>query len=102
MARAAQAARQQMQGQGKPGQPGQPGPPGMPDTQPGDQPDEELRTPEADPGVPPELAKLGISAADWEKIRATLKSDVGGAGTEGVPEEYRGLVKDYFEAMTDE
>ena len=61
-----------------------------------------VRTPEADPGVPPELAKLGISAADWEKIQATLKSDVGGAGAAGVPEEYRGLVKDYFEAMTDE
>jgi hypothetical protein len=51
--------------------------------------------------VPPELAKLGISAADWEKIQATLKSDVGGGGT-GVPEEYRGLVKKYFEAMTEE
>jgi hypothetical protein len=52
--------------------------------------------------VPPELAKLGISAADWEKIQATLKSDVGSGGGAGVPEEYRGLVKKYFEAMTDE
>lgn len=98
MARAAQAARQQMQGQGKSGQPK----PGMPGQQPGDKPDENLRMPEPDPGVPPELAKLGISAADWEKIQATLKSDVGGGGGTGVPEEYRGLVKKYFEAMTDE
>jgi hypothetical protein len=98
MAKAAQAARQQMRGQGKPGQTK----PGMPGEQPGEQPDENLRTPEADPGVPPELAKLGISAADWEKIQATLKSDVGGSGAAGVPEEYRGLVKKYFEAMTDE
>ena len=52
--------------------------------------------------MPPELAKLGISASDWEKIQATLKSDVGGGGAAGVPEEYRGLVKKYFEAMTDE
>lgn len=100
MAKAAQAARQQMQGQGKPGQPGQPKP-GMSGQQPGEKPDENLRTPEADPGVPPELAKLGVSAADWEKIQATLKSDVGGSGAAGVPEEYRGLVKKYFEAMTD-
>ncbi|MCW1925312.1 hypothetical protein OKA05_22320 [Luteolibacter arcticus] len=98
MAKAAQAARQQMQGQGKPGQPM----PGQPGEEPGDKPDENLRTPEADPGVPPELAKLGISAADWEKIQANLKSDVGGSGAGGVPEEYRGLVKKYFEAMTSE
>ena len=98
MAKAAQAARQQMQGQGKSGQPK----PGMPGEQPGEKPEENLRTPQADPGVPPELAKLGISAADWEKIQANLKSDVGDSGTAGVPEEYRGLVKKYFEAMTAE
>ena len=74
-----------------------PGPPG----QPGEKSEEGERAPEADPGVPPELAKLGISAADWEKIQATLKSDVGGGST-GVPEEYRGLVKKYFETMSDE
>ncbi|WP_193211464.1 DUF4175 family protein [Luteolibacter marinus] len=99
MSRAAQAARQSMQGQSKPGQPGPPGPPGGP---PGQRPDEGPRQREADPGVPPELAKLGISAADWEKIQATLKSDVGAAAGAGVPEEYRGLVRDYFDAMTKE
>ncbi|WP_367872327.1 hypothetical protein [Luteolibacter sp. Populi] len=98
LARAAQAARQSMQGQSKPGQPGMPGDPqpGMP----GEKPEEGERAPEADPGVPPELAKLGINASDWEKIQATLKSDVGGAGS-GVPEEYRGLVKRYFETMSE-
>jgi hypothetical protein len=101
MARAAQSARRQMQGRGEPGKPGQPGEP-MPGDQPGDQPDENFRTPQADPGVPPELAKLGISAADWEKIQATLKSDVGSGGGAGVPEEYRGLVKEYFDAITRE
>ncbi len=96
MSRAAQSAKQSMQGRPQPGQPGQPG------QQPGQKPQEGPRMPEADPGVPPELAKLGISAADWEKIQATLKSDVGSGGGAGVPEEYRGLVKKYFEAMTDE
>ncbi len=105
MARAARSARQSMQGRAQPGQPGQPGqpaPPGQPGNQPGQQPDEGPRSRQADPGVPPELAKLGISAADWEKIQATLKSDVGDGGGAGVPEEYRGLVKKYFEAMTEE
>lgn len=58
------------------------------------------RPPLPDPGVPPELAKLGISASDWEKIQATLTSDKGGAGIEGVPVEYRGLVKGYFQSMS--
>lgn len=106
MARAAQSAKQRMQGRPQPGQPGQPGPPGQQPGQPGQQPGEKSqegpRMREADPGVPPELAKLGISAADWEKIQATLKSDVGSGGGAGVPEEYRGLVKEYFKAMTDE
>jgi hypothetical protein len=102
LSRAAQAARQSMQGQGQgQGKPGQPGTP-QPGNQAGEKPEEGDRTPEADPGVPPELAKLGISAADWEKIQATLKSDVGGGAGAGVPEEYRGLVKKYFEAMADE
>ena len=100
MARAAQAARQSMQG--KPGPPGSPGPPGTPGSAPGNDPDEGARPAQASPGVPPELAKLGISAADWEKIQSSLKSDVGAAGGAGVPEEYRALVKDYFEAMTAE
>ena len=58
-----------------------------------------MRTGEPDPGVPPELAKLGISAADWEKIKAALSSDVGTGAGAGIPEEYRDLVKGYFQNM---
>lgn len=100
LSRAAQSARNTIQGKSSSGQPGMPMP-GMPGNQPGEKSAEGERSLEADPGVPPELAKLGISAADWEKIQATLKSDVGGGAT-GVPEEYRGLVKKYFETMSDE
>lgn len=63
-------------------------------------PNENVRTPEADPGVPPELAKLGISAEDWEKIKSSLKSEAGGGGAIQLPEEYRELVRGYFEQMT--
>ena len=96
LAQAAQAARQQMQG-GKPGKPGPQGPPG---SMPGQKPQEGPQTPEADPGVPPDLAKLGISSADWAKIQASLKSDVGAGEGGAVPEEYRELVKGYFESIS--
>lgn len=68
-----------------------------PATQPGESP---LRMPTASPGVPPELAKLGISAADWEKIKSALKSDTGGSGAIAMPEEYRDLVRHYFEEIS--
>ena len=88
LTQAAQTGRQQMQGR-------PPGPQGPPGKTPSDKTQPDLRTPIADPGVPPELAKLGISSADWEKIQATLKSDVG-----AVPDEYRELVKGYFESIS--
>ena len=56
--------------------------------------------PAADPATPPALAKLGISNSDWEKIQATLKSDVGGDAEGAVPDEYRELVKGYFETIS--
>ncbi|MCB1131053.1 MAG: hypothetical protein KDN05_07985, partial [Verrucomicrobiae bacterium] len=90
---AAAEGRARMQGRRSQGQPGQPG------EQPGDFPQEGPRMPDADPGVPPELAKLGISAEDWEKIQASLRSDVGAGGAEGLPEDYRELVKEYFQNM---
>ncbi len=96
LAQAAQAARQKMQGKA----PGKPGPPGPPGTMPSQEPQNDMHVPEADPGVPPELAKLGISAADWEKIQASLKSDVGAGEGGAVPEEYRELVRGYFESMS--
>ena len=71
------------------------GPQGPPGKAPSDKPQPDLRTPEADPGVPPKLAKLGIRSADWEKIQATRKSDVG-----PVPDEYRELMKGYFESIS--
>jgi len=99
LTQAAQAARQQMQGAPMPGQPGPPGMPAQANT-PSPDPMEGLQSRSASPGIPPELAKLGISAADWEKIQATLSSDVGAGGAEAIPEEYRGLVKGYFESMS--
>ena len=50
-------------------------------------------------GVPPELAKLGVSAADWEKLKEVLRSDVAGGGGADIPEDYRGLVRKYFEQV---
>ena len=99
LAQAAQGARQKMQGKA-PGKPGKPGPPGPPGTMPSQQPQNDIQRAEADPGVPLELAKLGISAADWEKIQASLKSDVGAGEGGAVPKEYRELVKGYFESMS--
>jgi hypothetical protein len=99
LSQAAQAGRAQMQGL-QPGMP-MPGVPGMPGAQPGeDVSDDPNRPAQASPGLPPELARLGISASDWEKIQATLSSDVGAGGADGIPEEYRGLVKGYFESMS--
>jgi hypothetical protein len=100
---AAQSARRSLQGKSsvKPAKPG-----GKPGAEPGQQgrtginPNAEDPSPEADPGVPPELTKLGISAQDWEKIQTSLQSDVGATDHEAIPEEYRTLVKDYFESMS--
>jgi len=102
MISAAQSGRSSLQGKspGKPGKPGQPG--GVPSQpgQPGMDPNGDQHLAQPDPGVPPELAKLGISAQDWEKIQSSLKSDVGAGGGEAIPEEYRTLVKGYFESMS--
>lgn len=103
LAQAAESGRSQMQGKGPSGM--SPGPPdGMPGedgtgTRPGELPTNKFRTAEGDPGVPPELAKLGISSEDWAKIKASLKADVAAGEVDGVPAEYRGLVKGYFESM---
>ena len=93
LGQAARAGRAQMQGRP------QPGPPGPPGDAAGDRPEEGPRPEQADPGVPPELARLGISAGDWEKIQASLNSDVGGGGDAALPEDYRALVREYFEGM---
>lgn len=72
--------------------------PGGPGQKPSED-DSQFQQREADQGVPPELAKLGLSAADWERIQANLNRDVGAAGAEGVPADYRELVKEYFQSM---
>ena len=60
----------------------------------------ETSLPEANAGVPPQLAKLGISLADWEKIQSSLNSDIGGNEVNSIPEEYRNLVKEYFKTIS--
>ena len=91
---------------GKPGeQPGQEmaeGEPNEPSDKPGDKPKEGMRQEQADPGVPPELAKLGVSMKDWEKLKEMMKSDVGGAAGADIPEDYRNLVRLYFEQIANE
>jgi hypothetical protein len=100
LAQAAASTLSAMQ-QGKPGQPGQPSQPGQL-SQPGESPgtSEKPQSPQASPGVPPELAKLGMTLGDWEKIKSSLKSDVASGSSVAIPEEYRDLVRRYFEQMS--
>lgn len=58
-----------------------------------------LRENQGSKGIPPELAKLGVSVSDWEKIQATMADGVGGGTRAVIPEDYRGLVKKYFEKV---
>ncbi|MDA7888020.1 hypothetical protein N9A86_01380 [Akkermansiaceae bacterium] len=109
LAQAAQQARSAMSQNGQPGQPmdgqaqNQQGKgKGKPGEGEGDEPQEGARQAQGDKGIPPHLAKLGITSKDWEKIRATLKTDVSGSAGEVVPEDYRGLVKQYFEQVSKE
>ncbi len=96
MDRAAQSARQKMQGR----LPKPTGSQRVPTKIPPNKPLQDLRAQEADPGLPPELAKLGISSADWEKIQTSLKSDVGANESSALPEDYRELVRSYFESIS--
>lgn len=105
LSQAADATLTAMQSPGKSGKSAKPGEHGKPEEQgqpgkPGTRPDDSYRPPQHDPGVPPELAKLGVSAADWEKIKASLKSDVGGSSTIALPAEYRDLARRYFEEIS--
>jgi len=69
----------------------------------GDLPDEKEepapQAAQASQGVPPELAKLGISAGDWEKIKSRLKSGPGGSAKVEIPEDYRVLTQKYFQQL---
>jgi hypothetical protein len=79
-------------------QPGQPAGEGEPEGE-GELAQYAAGTPTTGSDVPPELAKLGVSAKDWEKLKDVLRSDVAGGGGSGIPEEYRGLVKRYFQEV---
>lgn len=53
-------------------------------------------------GVPPELAKLGITFADWARMKGTLQSGSSNQGADAIPEEYRDLVQRYFRVIAAE
>lgn len=53
-------------------------------------------------GVPPELAKMGISVADWTRIKGALGSEATNQAASGAPKEYRDLVSDYFRIIATE
>jgi hypothetical protein len=53
-------------------------------------------------GVPPELAKMGISVADWARIKGALGSEATNQAASGAPKEYRDLVSDYFRIIATE
>ncbi|MFT6180271.1 MAG: hypothetical protein ACI9NQ_000525 [Paracoccaceae bacterium] len=103
LSQAAKQAKASMKQGGKPGdemaQAGEPGEPGE-GNQPGEETKEGIRQAQGNQGVPSELAKLGISASDWEKIQATMTTDVSGSRRSVIPEDYRGLVQKYFEQVS--
>jgi hypothetical protein len=96
MGQAAQSARQKMHGH-KPKPSSKQLPPGG---IPRQKPSEDSQTPGAGPRLPPEMVKLGISLADWEKIQTSLKSDVGATEGNAISPEYRELVRSYFESIS--
>ncbi len=56
----------------------------------------------ANQGVPPQLAKLGISSQDWEKIKSQLNSG-GSLSQEAVfSDDYRSLIQKYFQELAKE
>lgn len=63
--------------------------------------DQLARPAQADQGIPPELAKLGLSLSDWEKIKENLRSNTASGGGTSVPGDYRELVQDYFQQLSE-
>ena len=55
--------------------------------------------PDMEGEMPKMLKMLGLSKADWLRMKGALHSDVAGSDTGGVPEEYRALVQKYFEEV---
>ena len=87
--------------QSKPHQSTKPGEkPGQPNG-PANKPQSYVQADQASQTLPPELAKLGLTPADWAKLKGLIS---GAQGNEGdrVPAEYRELVKGYFQALSRE
>ena len=61
------------------------------------------KTPDMDSsGVPPELAKLGVTFADWARMKGALQSGSSNQNSDSIPEEYRDLVQRYFRVISAE
>lgn len=52
-------------------------------------------------GLPPELRALGLTAADWARLKSSLQSGAAASG-EDTPAEYRELVGRYFRVIAAE
>ncbi|MES2708337.1 MAG: hypothetical protein V4726_17210 [Verrucomicrobiota bacterium] len=86
-----QTAGQRSEAKGANGRPNESG-------QPGRDGGDILQADTANGGLPPELAKLGLSPGDWAKLKGVL-GGVDSAASDQVPPEYRELVKAYFGAL---
>jgi hypothetical protein len=53
-------------------------------------------------GIPPELKALGITAADWARLKGNLQSGGAAQGGDDLPAEYRDLVGRYFQVIARE
>ena len=58
--------------------------------------------PELHADIEPELEALGISAADWARLKGNLRSGGTTQGGDDLPAEYRDLVGRYFQVIARE
>jgi hypothetical protein len=86
-----EAAQGQSQGQSQ-----QPGKPGQPGAQSSGKMGTGAQT--TDPRVA-KLKELGISLQDWARLPGDLQDEVLNAASDAGPEEYRGLIRRYFQEL---
>ncbi len=103
----AQAAMEKMGAMGDPSQQqGQPNPQMQPEFVEGANPqlnETGMKTADINgDGLPPELEELGISAADWARLKGNLRSGGAAQGGDDLPAEYRELVGRYFRVIARE